>query len=595
MSSSSTGTGGPQEKEEDQSVSSDTSVKTRFARRPSVMQSNNTGSTLAGSGSSGIFGGGKGWESWGTEEGHRALGQAYQRSGTTSANDNDSYDVDEFGDLVSSTGSSLRNRGMLEESDTSTGTEGTDRRRSETSITNTSSSHHTSTSSEEDSAVRSGSSSSGDSPNHTAVHSRGYYSESVLHDKVIRPNLESKSTGLLPGLRSKFGKTTRTASYYGRSSFMKGMDDDDNKTHKMSSSILEGDETASNVDDSNCKDLRKPVFKLCQFECCRRSQIICVSVLLLTCVGAILLGTLLPEESATKQKVRKVARTSTQAVSNLIGLGKETKKDGDVPKVEKAPGDRRTTEIWPDLSEFFPESSVINYANVWDPYKETDTPMYWHDPRSFGSIVTDIMISCIGLGVSHGDQPLLNVHVHEDLHSASIRFDQTYKGRVFALFSHPVHQAVSVFNNYSEQSKKDPNDEESLQPKSILHFYKSSLGNDNWMVRTLTNNYEDPVTAQDVEISKNFLQQKVLVGFEELFDESMDRFQQFFHWPVNAKGCEAVKSQIGDKNNSHLQLSQAKLGKLEKLNWADMELYRYAEILFQEQAPFFNPNFDSVY
>lgn len=589
---------------EDESAASIVSTQTKFARRPSVLTSNTTSST--GAGGIAVFGGGKGWESWGTEEGHRALGQAYQRNngGSASTGDN-SYDVDEFGDLVSSTGSSLRNRGMAEESDTSTGTEGTDRRRSEASNTNTSSSHQNSSSSEEDSAVRSGSSSSGDSPNTTAVHSRGYYSESVLHDKVIRPNLETKSSGLIPGLRTKFGKNHRSASWIGRTSFMKGMDDDDNKTHKMSLSIVEGDETASNADDNNCKDLRKPLFKSCSPECWRKSQIICVSVLLLSGIGAILLGTLLPEGSSTKQNVRHVAKASSQAVSHLLGMEKEIKVEGEgseIPMVEEAPRDRRTTSTSTDLSIYLPESSFINYVNVWEPHQQTDSPVYWHVPRAGGKTVTDILTNCYGLGVGFGvedlgDESVLNVHAYEDLHHASTLFDETHKGRVFALIRHPVDRAISAFN-YRQQDITDPNYDESLASMSILDYIQSNLADDNWMVRTLTNNFENPINAQDVEVAKQFLRQKIFVGFLELFDESMDRFQQFFNWPftTGTEDCQKVKSQMGNINHTEPRTAPTHedYDELEKLNWADMELYGYAETLFQEQAQLLIPSLESV-
>jgi len=56
--------------------------------------------------------------------------------------------------------------------------------------------------------------------------SRGFYSESVLHDKVIRPNLELTSTvNFFPGFQRHFKK--KNQSCLGRDTFIKGMDDDD--------------------------------------------------------------------------------------------------------------------------------------------------------------------------------------------------------------------------------------------------------------------------------------------------------------------------------------------------------------------------------
>ena len=553
---------------------------------PAVASSTHSG------GSSAVFGGGKGWESWGTEEGHRALGQAYQRHNSTHApssnsNDNDSYDVDEFGDLVSSTGSSLRNRGMVEESDTST--DDTNRRRSEGdgSATNTSGSNHNSSTSGE-SGERSSTTSSDDSPTPHTVHSRGYYSESVLHDKVIRPNLENKTSGLIPGLRGKFRKG-RSSSFVGRSSFMKGMDEEADASavahnkHNVSM-ILEGDEN-STVDDSNAKDPRKnSVRRVCFLLNCRKNQIICVSLVFLVALGSILAAVFWPQ-SRPVQSVKNVAKASSQAVSHFFGLDKDMGLDEVSSTGTSEEGSTR-------LARRRTKNEIVELSDLWEPLIQTDVPVYWHIPRTAGTTVANILTQCLGLMASHsegseqihyGGGSVIFTHSFDDI---TPHVGETHMGRAFALFRHPIDRVASSFSYHQQESSRLGQQE--FTSMTLLDYAHSDLIERNWMVKTLINKVNDSITPEDLEAAKEILRRKVLVGIFEIFDDSFARFMNYFQWTPNAqiRNCQLEQAQNNDyrPNHSTLQPGSEEYELLKSANWADMELYEYAKVLFEEQS-----------
>ena len=554
---------------------------------PAVTRSTHT------SGSSAVFGGGKGWESWGTEEGHRALGQAYQRHNNVHApsnnsNDNDSYDVDEFGDLVSSTGSSLRNRGMVEESDTST--DDTNRRRSEgdASATNTSSSHHNSSTSGE-SGERSSSTSSDESPTPHTVHSRGYYSESVLHDKVIRPNLENKTSGLIPGLRGKFGKG-RSSSFVGRSSFIKGMDEESDASvvahnnHNVSM-ILEVDEN-STADENNGKELRKnSVRKICFLLNCRRNQIICILLVFIVVLGSVLAAVFWPQ-SKPVQTTKNVAKASSQALSHLFGFDKDMGLD-EVSSTEASPEEGSAR-----LARRRTKNEILELSDLWEPLVQTDVPVYWHVPRTAGLTVSNILKQCLGLvtSSSEGSEPIqyggASVIFTHSFDNLTPHVGESHMGRAFALFRNPVNRVASMFYYHQQESARLG--EQELMSMNLLDYARSDLIERNWMVKTLLNQIENSFTLEDLEAAKDILRRKVLVGIFEIFDDSLARFENYFQWTPNAqiRSCQLEHSQNNDNRSNQFmpQPGSEEYELLKSANWADMELYEYAKVLFEEQS-----------
>eukprot|EP00591_Stephanopyxis_turris_P004644 CAMPEP_0195533940 /NCGR_PEP_ID=MMETSP0794_2-20130614/41513_1 /TAXON_ID=515487 /ORGANISM="Stephanopyxis turris, Strain CCMP 815" /LENGTH=138 /DNA_ID=CAMNT_0040666641 /DNA_START=15 /DNA_END=428 /DNA_ORIENTATION=- len=111
----------------------------------------------------------------------------------------------------------------------------------------------------------------------------------------------------------------------------------------------------------------------------------------------------------------------------------------------------------------------------------------------------------------------------EIYHVASL-FDESHHGRAFAIFRHPIDRVISTFNYIAYA---DP-----LKANVTLEEYaRSDVGEEsNWMVRMITNNRRTEVTREDLEVAKEFIRKKVLVGLLSEIEASVERFEKFFHW-----------------------------------------------------------------
>lgn len=146
--------------------------------------------------------------------------------------------------------------------------------------------------------------------------------------------------------------------------------------------------------------------------------------------------------------------------------------------------------------EGMPLEELANFEDTWEPYNEKSIPIYWHIPKAGGSTVKDTIGACHRLvmatefgitdghdqdteiavvypkppgGVTDDRSPFVNVDtttpagieraakmgfadanlagcvVTPFLYESNALFTQTGKGRLFAVFRHPIDRAVSMF------------------------------------------------------------------------------------------------------------------------------------------------------
>jgi hypothetical protein len=271
--------------------------------------------------------------------------------------------------------------------------------------------------------------------------------------------------------------------------------------------------------------------------------------------------------------------------------------------------------------------------------KGIDVPFYWHVPRSGGGTVNDILGSCLHLtlaadaGGSEGQSGvemlkvlhfshevnyvnvdtstvkgiqraqdlnlvpsgLADVVISPLLHDATTLFTPTRKGRLFTIFRHPVERASSLFYFIQDTQWKQPSSRnEQFASMSIEEFYEGGFAENNWMTRFLTNELtKGELTEEDLNIAKEVLRQKCLIGLLEQKGETFDRFQKYFGWrPKNGAEEECLAKKLDwawpmkhrhppvDKNSDAYRLIRAQ-------NIFDLQLYDYATELFTQQGQLF--------
>lgn len=278
-----------------------------------------------------------------------------------------------------------------------------------------------------------------------------------------------------------------------------------------------------------------------------------------------------------------------------------------------------------------------------------DTPLYWHILKSGGTTVKDWYSECyhlveaceIGALEGHGDEDSLEIvevnegqhHVNVDttvlpgieraaklelipsrladivftplLHeSLDLLFSSEHRGRMFAMVRHPVDRVVSLFY-YLQNADWEPTYNPAFKEMTIEEYANSTHVEANWMVRSLINEWEGPITIEMFGQAKEVLRRKCIVGLISRFDESLQRFNRYFGFKLQIEGGqgqdideqEAAQGEYfecmekyhrnrGSNVHAHPRLSKDSdaYAMLKAKNGWDMDLYNYIEDeLFKEQ------------
>ena len=287
-----------------------------------------------------------------------------------------------------------------------------------------------------------------------------------------------------------------------------------------------------------------------------------------------------------------------------------------------------TDALWEQLN---------GYAEMVEPYNsDRDLPVFWHVPKSGGTTLQDLLMHCVGMvganevggpyakdtppvevvqmengnryvnvdmaspvGIRHAkdmgiaQSGLANVVLTSWFDQAASVFDDQHKGRCFTLLRHPIRRAVSMFY-YLKDATWEHTYSEVYKNMTIEEYASSEYSEDNWMTRFLTNEMTGGVYEMHLELAKEVLQSKCVVGIMDEFTPSLKRFNQYFGWmdrefggsvPVKDRG-KCVSRVIGHPDNKHphpeVEEGDHIWNILMAKNELDLSLYEYAVHLFHD-------------
>jgi hypothetical protein len=181
------------------------------------------------------------------------------------------------------------------------------------------------------------------------------------------------------------------------------------------------------------------------------------------------------------------------------------------------------------------------------------------------------------LGVVESE--LVHVIATPHLSKASALFaDKVHTGRIFAIFRDPIELALSEFRRRTSLPQENP---ESLPADlTITQYVESDHLEPNRLTRELANVTKD-ITLNENHLfaAKRIVQERVLVGLQGAFDESVQRFVNYFGWrihdPVCVSNFEAARDETND--HQHLHETSQEWKTLADRNWADVELYQFVK------------------
>eukprot|EP00581_Thalassiosira_minuscula_P016338 CAMPEP_0183711520 /NCGR_PEP_ID=MMETSP0737-20130205/7010_1 /TAXON_ID=385413 /ORGANISM="Thalassiosira miniscula, Strain CCMP1093" /LENGTH=320 /DNA_ID=CAMNT_0025940055 /DNA_START=165 /DNA_END=1127 /DNA_ORIENTATION=+ len=272
-----------------------------------------------------------------------------------------------------------------------------------------------------------------------------------------------------------------------------------------------------------------------------------------------------------------------------------------------------------------------------EPNLETEIATFWHLPRSGGTTLKEIY-KCMGqtLAVRGGVNPqfgdkndeefaifepgheVINVDtvtkkgllrakklklvqsgkVDLIVTSGSLNFaiehlyDNSHKGRLLALFRHPVERLVSQFY-YRHMAISDDLE---WKESDIVHWAENVVEEEqiNLLVKTLVglDRKSAFITEEDMSVAILTMRQKIVIGLTEEMEESIHRFNFFMGInEAEENKSECMNQYFGhgikkDNSNPHPMVEEGSLAweAIAKRNEFDIRLYKAIVEQFHEQT-----------
>ena len=295
---------------------------------------------------------------------------------------------------------------------------------------------------------------------------------------------------------------------------------------------------------------------------------------------------------------------------------------------------------------------LTNLVNIFsEPYNPNLNKLFlWHIPRSGSTTITRIASYCLGLtiasqqgksevesmagsenekddgtttvinelrinegpdgvkfanvdmsnpqGIEHaktlnvGSSPSVDLISSAYLWDLASIFDAQHQGYMIAMIRHPIERAVSLY--YSMKNNKQY-EEQVGSLSSVEQYAKSSLVENNWMTRFLSNTLSGELNDEQVAIAKEVLRTKCLIGLLRDKTETMRRLDVFFnlraieHTQRREECQEKLLYWDWPNKNRHdlIEKGSTAWDELYKHNMYDMQVYEYAEELFEAQKKLF--------
>lgn len=192
----------------------------------------------------------------------------------------------------------------------------------------------------------------------------------------------------------------------------------------------------------------------------------------------------------------------------------------------------------------------------------------------------------IDRGVAHdlAESDLVDVFYSKDPYDLARLFapPKPVYGRGVVMVRNPIRRAVATYKRL-QMRKPDM-----VKDMTLEQFALSDHLQDNFLTRTLSGNRDAPLTQTDLDAAKEVLKRKFVVGLYDDFEESVHRFEAFFGWKLtdSSSSCQSkiIQREMDlDYNDFDSIPYDSAYAAIAEKNREDLELYKYAEYLYQYQ------------
>jgi len=268
--------------------------------------------------------------------------------------------------------------------------------------------------------------------------------------------------------------------------------------------------------------------------------------------------------------------------------------------------------------------------NLTEPLEDTDLIFQFHIPKAAGTSTKAIFTECFHLtradqiampesykyinhvfnvdtstiaGISRAqdfglaEKNLVDVVTSSYLHEGCTLLTEQNKGRLFVMMRHPVETAISLFY-YLGNAKWERMYRPELKNMTLYEYATATnegLRIDNWMTRYLSRKFQGPLQETDIQLAKDIISQKALLGLTEDFEESMRRFDLFHGLGTwSSEGMNCVNKHIQEKSNlndHHLFGNETKeWNAIAVANAIDIEIFQFAQTIYAQQGEWLSKN-----
>ena len=278
-----------------------------------------------------------------------------------------------------------------------------------------------------------------------------------------------------------------------------------------------------------------------------------------------------------------------------------------------------------------------------------DVPVFWVIPKAGTSTIKSVMAKCLDLamassnpkvvenpeavqnlevmdiaagrfinvdlavpsGIAHAQKlglvgsGLSDVAMSSYIHEMAGLFEHpdAPKGKMFAVFRHPVERMVSDFYYMQKATweRSQPDDPAALAQSLEEYATDPSKHVDNWMTRLLADRRFSaecakqgcPLTEEDYQFARSVLTRKCLVLLLDKIDESLRRLLKYTGWSERLKNSACLdtfahKAPSNKNDHNYLESGTELYEKLREINRYDILLYWHARELFENQGRLFD-------
>lgn len=189
-----------------------------------------------------------------------------------------------------------------------------------------------------------------------------------------------------------------------------------------------------------------------------------------------------------------------------------------------------------------------------------------------------------GIAKNLAESDLVDVFYSKDPYDLARLFapPKPVYGRGIVMVRNPIRRAVATYKRL-QMRKPDM-----VKDMTLEQFALSEHLQDNFLTRTLSRNRDAPLTQADLNVAKEVLKRKFVVGLYDDFEESVHRFEAFFGWKLtdSSSSCQSkiIQREMDlDYNDFDSIPYDSAYTAIAEKNREDLELYKYAEYLYQYQ------------